>query len=99
MYVNIYYEASDCHLSDYDLLQGMLLCLEEHEASLTHDPEDEEIENCFSFRVPGSTQSQVYLNAINRVLSWIRHVDTRGLPFHREDVFQSGLGLNFMAPQ
>lgn len=99
MWVNIYYDASDCYLSDYELLQGMLWRLEEHEASLTHDPEDEEIENCFSFRVPGSTQPQAYLNAINRVLSWIRHVNTRGLPFDRADVFQSGLGLNFMAPQ
>jgi hypothetical protein len=99
MWVNIYYDASDCYLSDCDLLQGMLWRLEEHEASLTRDPEDEEFENCFSFRVPGSTQPQAYLNAINRVLSWIRHVNTRGLPFDRADVFQSGLGLNFMAPQ
>lgn len=99
MFVNIYFEAIDCHLTDYNLLQGILWRLEEGEASLTPCPEDKEIENCFSFKVRGSTQAEAYANAIEKVMRWIRRLPSRGLPFDRADVFQSGLGLNFMAPQ
>jgi hypothetical protein len=94
MFVNIYFEAADSHLTDYALLEGMLWRLENGEASLTPDPEDEEIENCFSFEVPGSCQARAYAAATHKVSSWMRRVHKRGLPFDRADVFQVGLGLN-----
>lgn len=98
MFVNIYVEATDCHLTDYRLLEGMLWRLENGEASLTPHPEDEEIENCFSFEVSASTQARAYVKAVNRVSAWMRYLPTRGLPFDRADVFQSGLGLNILGP-
>lgn len=93
MFVNIYFEASDSHLTDYQILEGMLRRLENGEASLTPDPEDEEIENCFSFEVSGSCQARAYATAIHKVSSWMRRLPTRGLPFDRADVFQVGLGF------
>lgn len=99
MFVNIYFEASDSHLTDYALLEGMLYRLENGEASLTDDPEDEEIENCFSFEVSGSCQARAYAAAIHKVSSWMRHLSKRGLPFDRANVFQVGLGLNIPMPR
>ncbi|KAJ5896922.1 uncharacterized protein N7473_006321 [Penicillium subrubescens] len=94
MFVNIYFEAADSHLTDYALLEVMLLRLENGKASLTLDPEDEEIANCFSFEIAGSCQAWAYAAAIHKVSSWVRRVHKHGLPFDRADVFQVGLGLN-----
>ncbi|KAF3392562.1 hypothetical protein F1880_008730 [Penicillium rolfsii] len=94
MFVNIYFEAQDSRLADYQLLEGMLWRLENGEASLTPDPEDEIIENCYSFEVRESCQARAHVAAIHRVTRWMRRLPTHGLPFDRANVFQSGLGLN-----
>jgi hypothetical protein len=94
MFVNIYFEAADCHLTDYHLLEGMLRRVENGEASLTLDSEDKKMGNCFSFEVHGSTQACAYAAAIHKVTSWMRRLPRRGVPFDRADVFIIGLGLN-----
>lgn len=99
MWVNIYFQAIDCHLTDYNLLRAILWRLQEGQASLTLWPEDEEFENCFSFKIRGSTELEAHAKAIEKVRRWIRCLPCCGLPFDRAEVFQSGLGLNFMAPQ
>lgn len=94
MFVNIYFQAIDCHLTDKALLQNILWHLEERRASLTSWPDSRKNENCFSFEVRGCNEACVYTDAINRVKIWIWNLPTSGLPFDRAGVFQSGLGIS-----
>lgn len=94
MFVNIYFQAIDCHLTDKALLQNILWHLEERRASLTSRPDSRKNKNCFSFEVRGCNEACVYTDAINRVKIWIWNLPTSGLPFDRAGVFQSGLGIS-----